>query len=93
MTGILGRPLFFSPRIIYKLKSHTMVSTILIDGVVKLVKVVRYRNKPAVARVFDPSNTVVPEKVLEANRYDGDKFLDDDTCREYRLTQNGMIAI
>lgn len=69
-----------------------MISTILIDGAVKLVKIIRYRNKPAVARIFTPGQNI-PEKVLEANRYDGDKFLDDDTCKEYRLTQTGMVAL
>lgn len=69
-----------------------MLSTILIDGAVKIVKIIRYRNKPAVARVFTPGQAV-PDKVLEANRYDHDKFLDDDTCKEYRLTNSGMVAV
>lgn len=69
-----------------------MVSTILIDGAIKLVKIIRYRNKPAVARIFTPGQAV-PDKVMEASKYNDNRFLDDDNCKEYRLTRNGMVAI
>lgn len=70
-----------------------MFSTILIDGVVKLVKFVRYSNKPAVARIYDADNTKVPCKVLQGSSNDPDRFIDDVDCREYRSTQTGMVAV
>lgn len=70
-----------------------MFSTILIDGAIKLVEIIRYRNKPAVARIYDADNTKVPVKVLQGSQYDNDRFVDDVDCREYRSTQTGMVAI
>ena len=70
-----------------------MFSTILIDGVVKLVQVIRYSNKPAVARVYDADNTKIPVKVLQGSQHDQDRFIDDVDCREYRSTQTGMVAV
>jgi len=69
-----------------------MISTILIDGVIKLIQVVRYSKKPATARVYVPG-AKVPEKVLQASKYDDNRFIDDETCKEYRLTRTGMVAI
>ncbi len=69
-----------------------MISTLLIDGAIKLVQVMRYSKKPATARVYVPG-AKIPEKVLQASKYDDNRFIDDDTCKEYRLTRNGMVAI
>lgn len=68
-----------------------MFTSLVIDGVLKIVQVIRYKNKPAVARVYDP-RAVVPETILQASKYDDDRFIDDD-CREYRLTDTGLVTI
>lgn len=70
-----------------------MLSTILIDGAIKLVEIVRYKTKPAVARIYDVENTKVPVKVLQGSNNDPDRFIDDVDCREFRSTQTGMVAI
>lgn len=70
-----------------------MLSTILIDGAVKLVEIIRYKKQPAVARIYDANNMNIPTKVLQGSATDPDRFIDDVDCREYRSTQTGMVAV
>lgn len=68
-----------------------MFTTLFIDGALKIAQVIRYKNKPAVARIYDPRATV-PEGILQASKYDDNRFISDD-CKEFKLTQTGMIAV
>lgn len=72
-----------------------MISSIVIDGALKLVQIIRYGNKsnrPDVVRLFNPRNPI-PEKVLVCNKYDPSKFIDDETGVEYKETKEGLIAL
>ncbi|HYV53752.1 MAG TPA: hypothetical protein VE933_04170 [Chitinophagaceae bacterium] len=40
-----------------------MFTTLFIDGALKLVQIIRYKNKPATARIYDPRATV-PEGIF-----------------------------
>jgi hypothetical protein len=72
-----------------------MISSIVIDGALKLVSIIRYgkhSNRPDVARIYDPRATV-PEKVLNCSKYDGGLFIDDETGQQYKETKLGLVAI
>ena len=72
-----------------------MISSIIIDGALKLVQVVRYgkySNRPDVARIFQP-RSAVPEKVLNCSKYDDGLFVDEETGQKYKETELGLVAI
>ena len=72
-----------------------MISSLLIDGALKLVQVVRYgkrSNRPDVARIYSP-RAAVPEKVLECSPYDHHTFVDTETGDLYKETRTGLIPI
>lgn len=72
-----------------------MISSILIDGVLKLVQVCRYGKKssrPDVVRLLDPKSPI-PEKILVCNKYNPEIFFDEDNGNEYKMTQRGLIPI
>ena len=67
-----------------------MFTSLILDGVLKIVQVVRVARKRQSARIFDPRGTV-PEKVLDEIREN--VFIDRDNNQEYRYTPTGLIAI
>ncbi len=69
-----------------------MFTTLLIDGAIKLARIIRYRNKPAVCRIYDKSG-VLPEKILIGSSNDPNRFLDEMTCKEYKSLPGGLVAL
>lgn len=72
-----------------------MISSIIIDGTLKLVQIVRYgkfSNRPDVARIYEPRSTV-PEKVLNCSKYDDGTFIDEETGQRYKETKLGLVAV
>lgn len=68
-----------------------MFTTLLIDGALKIVQLVRYKNKRATARIYDPKATV-PEAILEESRYGSNVFIDKITNKKYKNLPTGMVA-
>ncbi len=70
-----------------------MFTKLVIDGVLKLVQVIRYNsNRQSVARIYDPRGTM-PEAILNEVKDRKNIFRDDVNNKDYRLTPNGLVAI
>jgi len=72
-----------------------MISSIVIDGALKLVSIIRYgkhSNRPDVARIYEP-RSAVPEKVLNCSKYNGGLFIDEETGQQYKETKNGLVLV
>lgn len=72
-----------------------MISSIVIDGVLKLVQVIRYgkkSNQPDVARLYDPRATT-PEKILHCSKYNENLFTDEETGKQFKTVNGILIAI
>ena len=72
-----------------------MISSLIIDGALKLIQVVRYgkqSNRPDVARVFNP-RSAVPEHILECSKYDNSIFVDPNTGDQYKETEGGLVLV
>lgn len=59
-----------------------MFTTIIFNGVLKVVQLIRYRNNQTVARIFDPREAV-PERVLDVDQQG--RMLDDETGKTYKI--------
>jgi hypothetical protein len=70
-----------------------MFTKLIIDGVLKIVQVVRYSNNhQSVARIYDPRGTM-PEAILNELQERKGVYRDDVNNKDYRLTPTGLIAI
>lgn len=69
-----------------------MFTTLFLDGAMKIVQIIRYRNQPPVARIYDPRGTT-PEAILQGNKYNQEEFVDELTGKKYQNYPTGMVAI
>lgn len=67
-----------------------MFTRLLIDGALKIVHVISYKNKKRIARIYGLNKTI-PEAVLF--EIENDKFLDTISDKGYRLTPTGMAGL
>lgn len=68
-----------------------IITKLVIDGALKLAQVIRYSKKHGVARVFNPADSRVPERVLD--EISKNVFVDREYNKTYRLTPTGLIAV
>lgn len=72
-----------------------MISSIIIDGALKLVQIMRYgntSNRPDVARIYNPREAV-PEKVLECSKYDNTLFSDPLSGQQFKEVKGTLVPI
>ncbi len=69
-----------------------MFTVLLLDGALKIVQIIRYRNKRATARIWDPRATT-PEAVFTESRHGSNIFVDSITNKKYRNYPSGMVAL
>lgn len=60
-----------------------MITSIIMDGALKLVQLIRYSNNQRVARIYNPSNSRIPERVLDLDNQG--RAIDDETGKFYRF--------
>lgn len=71
-----------------------MISSLIIDGALKIVQIMRYgknSNRPDVARLYNPRATT-PEKVLECHPRNKHLFIDTLTWEQYKEV-NGILTL
>lgn len=59
------------------------LSVLVIDGVLKLVQKVIYKGKENVARIYDPKDSRVPEKILYESKTKPGIFIDEVSDKMY----------
>lgn len=69
-----------------------MFTKLVIDGVLKIVQVIRYSKHQSVARIYDPRG-VMPESILNELQERKGVYHDDINDKDYKLTPTGLIAI
>lgn len=70
-----------------------MISSLFIDGVLKLVQKIKYSNKKEnVLRVYNPSDSRVPEKVLYESQSNPGTYLDEGTDKVYFESQGRLMG-
>lgn len=70
-----------------------MFTKLVIDGVLKLVQVIRYNsNRQSVARIYDPRGTM-PEAILNEVQGRKNVYHDDVNDKDYKLTPTGLVAM
>lgn len=67
-----------------------LLTSLILDGALKIVQIVRVERQRQSARIFDPRGTV-PEKVLD--EIQNNVFIDRETNKQYQYTATGLIAI
>jgi len=60
-----------------------MITSILVDGALKLVQLIRYSNNQKVARFYNPKDSRIPERVLDLDSQG--RAIDDETGKLYRF--------
>ena len=60
-----------------------MITSIIMDGALKLVQLIRYSNNQRVARIFNPKDSRVPERVLDLDNQG--RAIDDETGKTYKF--------
>lgn len=60
-----------------------MITSIIMDGALKLVQLIRYSNNQKVARIYNPKDNRVPERVLDLDNQG--RAIDDETGKTYRF--------
>lgn len=69
-------------------------SVLAINGVLKLIKVMSYRNRSRkVCRIYDPADVTIPEKLLEERFPGSNLFKDKINRKRYLHTREGMVAL
>ena len=60
-----------------------MITSIIMDGALKLVQLIRYSNNQRVARIYNPANSRIPEKVLDLDSQG--RALDEETGKYHKF--------
>jgi hypothetical protein len=68
-----------------------MFTRAFLDGVLKIAQVIRYGKKHGVARIFNPQDSRVPERVLD--EIAENVFVDREYNQKYQLTPSGLTPI
>ena len=68
-----------------------MFTALIKDGVLKIAQIIRYTNKHGVARVFNPQDSRVPERVLD--EIAENVFVDREYNQKYILTPTGLTPV
>lgn len=60
-----------------------MITSIVIDGALKLVQLIRYSNNHKVARIYNPADIRIPVKVLDLDSQG--RALDEETGKYHKF--------
>ena len=64
----------------------------VLESGLKVLQIIRYKNKRATARIWDARATV-PEGIMKESRYGSNIFIDQLTRKKYKYYPTGMVAL
>jgi len=69
------------------------LSTAIIDGAVKLLQKIVYKNKENVLRVYGMKNRTIPENVLYESKTNKGVFIDEVNDKMYKELNGKLVAL